>query len=62
MVKIPIGQVSLQIIPTEAIPTFIKTSQSQKDDANQKLAMSYTPLMVLLPPGWDCVTVYQNAV
>ena len=39
--EIPSGHLSPQYIATEAIPTYIKASQSQKDDASQLEAMSY---------------------
>ena len=43
-----------------AIPIYLLTNQSQKSDASQFEAMSNTPLTVLLPPGWDCVAVYDH--
>ena len=43
-----------------AIPIYLLTNQSQKSDASQFEAMSYTPLTVLLPPGQDCVAVYDH--
>ena len=58
-VEIFTDHVSPQSIATEAIPTYIKTSQWQKDNARQLKAMSHTPPTVLQPPGLDCVTVYN---
>ena len=43
--------------PRQSQP-YIYTNQSQKGDARQLEAMSYTPLTVLLPPGKDCVAVW----
>ena len=59
MVEIPNGHLDPQSIVTEAIPTWIQTNQSQNIDARPP--MSHTPLTILMPLGWDCVSVYLFA-
>ena len=50
--------ISPKSIAAEEVPTYIKTYQSQEDDASRLEVMLRTPLTVLLPPGKNCVTVY----
>ena len=62
MVEIPNGLVSLQSIADLGHPTLYLNKPIEKQWCQPKLsqleAMSHTPLTVLLPPGWDYVTVY----
>ena len=58
MVEIPTSHMIPQSIMTEAIPTY----QLQKGDASQSEAMSHTPLTVLVPPDYGCVTVYALCI
>ena len=55
--EFPTNHVSPQSIATEAISTYIETTQSQKGDASQLEAMSHIPLTVLMSPGLDCKAV-----
>ena len=50
-VEIHTGHVIPQLFATEAIATYIQSSQSYKGDASQLKATSYTLLTVPMPPG-----------
>ena len=49
---------SPQSIAIEAITSYISANQSQKGDVIQMEAIFHITLTVLLPPGFDRVTVY----
>ena len=57
--EIPTSHVSPEWTATEATPTYIQTSQSQKGDANQLMVMHHAKLTVLQPLGGDCLAVYE---
>ena len=58
MVEICTYHMSPQCIATSGNPTLYLDQPITKGDVSQLEVMSHTPLTVLMPPGWDCETIW----